>query len=1427
MRKLICLLIFVLFASCVSAAITDDLVYVYDHEETTGALTDKVEGVVNSVSEVVNSKTAAGINLNAWNYTDDNGGEVIMPNNVFFRDARNLTVFVWFWLNNTSPDRSYIITSNNDDTVISVFNDGVYIINVNGNLWDSDKVAPLKTWQSMAFTYDGSNGNISYFVNGYHNNTILVSPATITDSNGPIAIGVRSVGGLRTFSGMIDEIMIWNRSLLASEIFSLAIEERFWPDFLRDLIPPNLLNAICTSCFLENQTIDSTPTINVTCIDNLLSCQGVRIANDSSFNYTNATSTRKCTSGIGNFICTLPASDALSQTNENQTIYFWANDTNGNSHGPFNLSINLSFVIDTTKPSFANLTTNATSLISSNNFQFNATFTDNVGLFNYIFSWNGSGSWVNFSTAISGDFIKHYSTLENRTTIVDGNISYRWYINDTSANVNVTKLFNFSVIEKILLLDGIKGNGTYEYETTANINTTLLFIDILDNTFRWLNQVTNFNYTIDTLRENKINGSTFANISSAGGIANVSIDSRTELYNAKIDLIGMNNPMNVTLNYTDILNFPGMLLGEILFQDKFIYSDTLYSRVNITFTTAGSNIFYINYSNQGDLSISDYLNFTITAYNLDEGNDLDLTEKFNNSQYINLTALRNTSGPMSILDDFENNNRTHRYTWSSGCSAARFVDGYLAVEGANTDCKVTFDDFIMDNVTRFNFTALVTHTHTCGHTCSGTSTTAIIATDGTNEVNLFFEQGAIGFPSSTGASLEYNYWSGVRDGNKWTIYRNETQVGQGDVSSLDSPITLIVRASFLGDSQTTGQNNWRIYEFNTSGIRLNSTNGIYSKNGSFESSCLFNGTSNIARVLISVSEHHSDNTSITYSTSNNNGSIYERFTPFNWHTFDTVGSCLKVKFNLTSFNSSGTPYIPTYRAQIVPSSLPELIIDVGNDGITDMYINDTLNSTTTPVNYIGNDTGFNDYINRTCLSDSYCLVPVSLTAGGGGVVEVSNVNRSKNINPISFNITLLQDLNLIPIQINYTGGTIQINDVKFDFRGSKNITVVAHSGDYSDSRNATITVRDSNFNLSYPSGQNMFITLYNARNQSNAEPFGQNSTHGIWRIDSLAYDSNINVYSHYNESVATCITKREFRGNNYSFSESDGLVAYYKFNENSSRDYSRENNDGTVSGAFWNSTGGINDTGGFEFDGSVNTYINLSNNAVNGLNNFTFLVWFKMTESVSVSKYIISGANSTQDNQFLIGLTGAPPSRINMFLNGESDSSPNTIYFNDGLYHHIAVRRADSNLSYFLNGTFFGSSLTNSLTVDIDANGLFLGQEQDSLGSGFTTAQAWNGSLDEVSIFNRSLSASEINTIYLATKTQYFSNATIANLTTTSEIIMENLDSDDVDNTVFAKTMINCSGSTNALIDSWFCIFSICSECVKTRDWDSNCEDLQ
>jgi hypothetical protein len=166
----------------------------------------------------------------------------------------------------------------------------------------------------------------------------------------------------------------------------------------------------------------------------------------------------------------------------------------------------------------------------------------------------------------------------------------------------------------------------------------------------------------------------------------------------------------------------------------------------------------------------------------------------------------------------------------------------------------------------------------------------------------------------------------------------------------------------------------------------------------------------------------------------------------------------------------------------------------------------------------------------------------------------------------------------------------------------------------------------------------------------------------------------------------------------------------------------------------------------FSFD-TTNAKINLSHELINGKENVTFMTWIKTTDTDAA---IISGANSGEDNEFLLYISG--PDKLSIYINGvqQEMTFPG---LTDGNWHHLSWgRKGMINVIFMDGGNYYYIWLYNTWIglSDIDPNGLWLGQEQDSVGGSFDPNQAFIGELDEVMIFDRVISLAEVQSIYFS-----------------------------------------------------------------------------
>ncbi|HLD79268.1 MAG TPA: LamG-like jellyroll fold domain-containing protein, partial [Candidatus Nanoarchaeia archaeon] len=195
---------------------------------------------------------------------------------------------------------------------------------------------------------------------------------------------------------------------------------------------------------------------------------------------------------------------------------------------------------------------------------------------------------------------------------------------------------------------------------------------------------------------------------------------------------------------------------------------------------------------------------------------------------------------------------------------------------------------------------------------------------------------------------------------------------------------------------------------------------------------------------------------------------------------------------------------------------------------------------------------------------------------------------------------------------------------------------------------------------------------------------------------------------------------------------------------NNTWDYSGYGNNGIIDNATWNATGGYDGKGAYQFNGSNGVHIGFLNNAsldVNG--SLTLAAWTKSIPSPSAFRTILWHGSGSADYILRILTTGE---LIALFRNASTNdlsvTSTNRLLNNS--WQHIAVVYDidNSNLSLYIDGVMNTSNVSPGYG-NIKDTGRF------EIGNFFPThTQTFNGTIDEVMVFNRSLSVEQIQAIY-------------------------------------------------------------------------------
>ena len=208
----------------------------------------------------------------------------------------------------------------------------------------------------------------------------------------------------------------------------------------------------------------------------------------------------------------------------------------------------------------------------------------------------------------------------------------------------------------------------------------------------------------------------------------------------------------------------------------------------------------------------------------------------------------------------------------------------------------------------------------------------------------------------------------------------------------------------------------------------------------------------------------------------------------------------------------------------------------------------------------------------------------------------------------------------------------------------------------------------------------------------------------------------------------------------------DGLVAYYPFNGNAN-DESGNGNDGTVYGAtLTDDRFGIADSA-YSFDG-VDDRINIPNHTISGIT-LTLNLWVKTDDNTYA---LISGANPNFNNEYLLYIHSDHGSKLEIYYHDDQGYGGNGFYLtniitNDNLWHMITIVTKVDETKIYIDGLLEETADYGSES-NFDIEGLWIGAEQDCVNGCWNTIQQFNGIIDDVRIYNRALSESEILELY-------------------------------------------------------------------------------
>jgi len=198
------------------------------------------------------------------------------------------------------------------------------------------------------------------------------------------------------------------------------------------------------------------------------------------------------------------------------------------------------------------------------------------------------------------------------------------------------------------------------------------------------------------------------------------------------------------------------------------------------------------------------------------------------------------------------------------------------------------------------------------------------------------------------------------------------------------------------------------------------------------------------------------------------------------------------------------------------------------------------------------------------------------------------------------------------------------------------------------------------------------------------------------------------------------------------------------------KDYSEFGNNGNVSGAIYNATEGYDGRGAYDFGGSDDVILQTNDN-LDILGDLTISVWGNYDDLSSSANKILTraGDGETEATNYLYTIALKNDTTMRIFwehgagINVDITSSA-TFSADAGEWHHYAVVRDSSakTVKFYIDGAELGTaqSYSNNPTGGTSS---FL-----TIGAGPTLTSEFDGMIDDLIIFNKSLSSEQISALY-------------------------------------------------------------------------------
>lgn len=197
----------------VYSTVADDAVAIWDFNECTGSVANDLSGNSRHATLIGTTWSTDTPSKQGCSLSFNGSGDQVDPNYSWSFNHQNFTASAWF---KTKKSAEQVIFMIGDENVVEMLN-GKLRVNLSSNTANATKKTNDNIWHFVAIT--GDSNSVRLYVDGKNTPDITISGDADAYS-GQMLIG-RCTGGSWYFSGLLDDIRIYQRALTAKEIHNL------------------------------------------------------------------------------------------------------------------------------------------------------------------------------------------------------------------------------------------------------------------------------------------------------------------------------------------------------------------------------------------------------------------------------------------------------------------------------------------------------------------------------------------------------------------------------------------------------------------------------------------------------------------------------------------------------------------------------------------------------------------------------------------------------------------------------------------------------------------------------------------------------------------------------------------------------------------------------------------------------------------------------------------------------------------------------------------------------------------------------------------------------------------------------------------------------------------------------------------------------